>query len=360
MRRHLLVAAALLALLSPAKAADSTVSALSAASAFGGTELMYIVQSSADTKGTPAQMATYVYGLMSGDCTVTASAITCTKVNGVTFPSSFTSGGIPYASASGAISSSAALTANLPVIGGGAGAAPSVGTRSGNTTAFVTTTGTQTSGDCVKIDANGNHIANGSACGGGGSGVAPSYYVTGGAQWYPLNTGMISGTGAAMAVNTIYCAFGSVNASVTIKSLGMRVVTGQAVSNAQFAIYSFASTPTNTLTLVDSTASIATATNGANVSQAVANTTDTLSAGTLYAICVNTSVAGIVGVSYSTTSTGAAALIGSSTQISVSTQTNIIGKSIAQTFGTWPGTLSFSGMADVTSGVLPQIVFLVN
>jgi hypothetical protein len=53
------------------------------------------------------------------------------------------------------------------VIGGGAGAAPSVGTRSGNTTAYVTTTGTQTSGDCVQIDANGNHIANGSACGGG-------------------------------------------------------------------------------------------------------------------------------------------------------------------------------------------------
>jgi hypothetical protein len=40
--------------------------------------------------------------------------------------------------------------------------------RSGNTTTAVTTTGTQTNGDCVKIDANGNHIANGSACGSGG------------------------------------------------------------------------------------------------------------------------------------------------------------------------------------------------
>jgi hypothetical protein len=68
--------------------------------------------------------------------------------------------------AAGTLASSAALTANLPVIGGGAGVAPTVGTRSGNTTAYVTTTGTQTSGDCVKIDANGNHIANGSACGG--------------------------------------------------------------------------------------------------------------------------------------------------------------------------------------------------
>jgi hypothetical protein len=78
------------------------------------------------------------------------------------------SGGVPYFTATAdVIASSAALTANLPVIGGGAGAAPAVGTRSGNTTAYVTTTGTQTSGDCVKIDASGNHIANGSACGGG-------------------------------------------------------------------------------------------------------------------------------------------------------------------------------------------------
>lgn len=75
-----------------------------------------------------------------------------------------TSGGVPYFSSSSTWASSAALTANAPVIGGGAGSAPSVGTRSGNTTAFVTTTGTQTSGNCVSIDASGNHIANGAAC----------------------------------------------------------------------------------------------------------------------------------------------------------------------------------------------------
>lgn len=78
-----------------------------------------------------------------------------------------TSGGVLAYTASGTLASSGALTANLPVIGGGAGVAPTVGTRSGNTTAFVTTTGTLTSGDCVKIDANGNFIANGSACGSG-------------------------------------------------------------------------------------------------------------------------------------------------------------------------------------------------
>lgn len=95
--------------------------------------------------------------------------------NGGTGITSGTSGGIPYFSGSTTIASSAALTANLPVIGGGAGAAPTVGTRSGNTTAFVTTTGTQTSGRCVEIDANGNHIAAAAACGsGGGSGTINS------------------------------------------------------------------------------------------------------------------------------------------------------------------------------------------
>lgn len=93
--------------------------------------------------------------------------------NGGTGLTSGTSGGVLAYTAAGTLASSAALTANLPVIGGGAGVAPTVGTRSGNTTAYVTTTGAQTSGDCVSIDANGNHVAAGAACGtGSGGGVA--------------------------------------------------------------------------------------------------------------------------------------------------------------------------------------------
>lgn len=41
-------------------------------------------------------------------------------------------------------------------------------TFSGNGAALVTTTGAQTAGDCVTIDASGNHVASGAACGGGG------------------------------------------------------------------------------------------------------------------------------------------------------------------------------------------------
>ncbi len=76
-----------------------------------------------------------------------------------------TSGGIPYFSSGSTWATSSALTASLPVIGGGPGVAPTVGSRSGNTTQFVTTGGTQTSGDCVSIDGNGNHIAQGTPCG---------------------------------------------------------------------------------------------------------------------------------------------------------------------------------------------------
>ena len=103
-----------------------------------------------------------------------------------------TSGGIPYFSSTTTMASSGALTANLPVIGGGAGVAPTVGTRSGNTTAFVTTTGAQTSGNCVSIDASGNHIASGSSC---NSGTVTSIATTA-----PITGGTITTTG------TIACA----------------------------------------------------------------------------------------------------------------------------------------------------------
>lgn len=70
-----------------------------------------------------------------------------------------TSGGIPYFSSGSTWATSGALTANLPVIGGGAGTAPAVGSRTGNTTQFATSTGSQTANAFVKIDADGNHVA---------------------------------------------------------------------------------------------------------------------------------------------------------------------------------------------------------
>lgn len=89
------------------------------------------------------------------DCNSGGSGLTI----GTTTITSGTGGGVLYNNA-GVLANTAALTANLPVIGGGAGAM-TVGTRSGNSTQYVTTTGAQTSGNIVTIDANGNHIAGG-------------------------------------------------------------------------------------------------------------------------------------------------------------------------------------------------------
>lgn len=102
--------------------------------------------------------------------TITSGTWTGTTIavaNGGTGLTSGTSGGILAYTASGTLASSGALTANLPVIGGGAGAAPTVGTRSGNTTKFATSTGSLTNGNCVSLDASGNYVDAGAPCGSG-------------------------------------------------------------------------------------------------------------------------------------------------------------------------------------------------
>jgi hypothetical protein len=71
---------------------------------------------------------------------------------------------------------------------------------SGNTTKVATVTGTLTNGDCVKIDASGNLVANGSACGsGGGSGGGAVVYsdaglTLSGTAYVPFGGGQTSST----------------------------------------------------------------------------------------------------------------------------------------------------------------------
>jgi hypothetical protein len=108
--RRLCLAA--LALLSASAAhADSTVSALTAASALTGPELFYCVQSAADRKCTATQLQTFIGG--------------GTPTFPVTVAGTVTSGGIPYFSSTTVESSSGLLTANALIVGGGAGLAPS-------------------------------------------------------------------------------------------------------------------------------------------------------------------------------------------------------------------------------------------
>lgn len=91
-----------------------------------------------------------------GLISVAGSPVTSTGT--IAFTVAGTSGGIPYFNSATTWATSAALTANMPVIGGGAGVAPSVGTVSGNTTKFVTESGSVTSGNGVKADASGNLV----------------------------------------------------------------------------------------------------------------------------------------------------------------------------------------------------------
>ena len=104
--------------------------------------------------------------------TITAGIWNGTKIDvahGGTNLTSGTDGGILGYTSSGVLASSGTLTANLPVIGGGSGSTPTVGTRSGNTTKFATMSGSVTSGNCVKVDASGNLVDFGGACGGSGA-----------------------------------------------------------------------------------------------------------------------------------------------------------------------------------------------
>ena len=104
--------------------------------------------------------------------------------NGGTGLTTGTSGGIPGFTSTKTMASSAVIGAGLPVLGGGAGAAPTAGTRSGNSTKYVTTTGSLPNGDCVQIDSNGNFVDAGGACTTGGGGGTVTSALINQLAWY--------------------------------------------------------------------------------------------------------------------------------------------------------------------------------
>jgi hypothetical protein len=192
-----------------------------------------------------------------------------------------------------------------------------------------------------------------------GYGFPASYYVS--SNWYGglfYNTPLAGSQ--AVTANTVYCSFGMVTTSVTIKALGGWISTAVAASNGQFAVYSLAS---GTLTLVDSTASVATTSSAATVSQTVANTTDVLSPNVLYAFCANDDHA----VTWNAVNAGMAGMtVGSSTLSQVvkpSNASGIVGVQWSASLGTWASTEALSSTTNTTnaSGVItPYVVFEVN
>jgi len=200
-------------------------------------------------------------------------------------------------------------------------------------------------------------IINGISCGSTCTVTPPPYYLS--SNWYAPEGSFNMLTGSATTASTIYCEYGYVNAKVTIKGLGAYLVTGVATDTTQFAIYSQSG---GTLTLVDSTGSIASGTvqTASAISGTLGNTTDVLQPNVLYAFCENGNGA-MAFNSLSIAGTSQARLVGSATEGNVVSSTaNITGRSISQTYNTWPATIAESGMADVTASIVPNVVFRVN
>lgn len=181
----------------------------------------------------PATTTTYTFTLPSAAGTANQAFYTTGSgdmvygtlpvAGGGTGLSSGTSGGIPYYSGGTTLASSAALSANNPVFGGGAGGAPFTGTKSGNTTNLGTVSGTLVAGNCLKSDASGNIIDSGSPlCGAtgpiytgtdGGTGntktiTAPGFTLTSGSivmfTATASNTGTTSANINSSGAKTIY------------------------------------------------------------------------------------------------------------------------------------------------------------
>jgi hypothetical protein len=301
---------------------------------------------------------------------------TAAVAQGGTGITSGTSGGVLAFTASGTFASSGVLTAGLPVIGGGAGVAPTVGTVSGNTTEFATVSGTLTGGHCVSISA-GNFVDAGGVCttGGGGGTVSSStinylaYYAASGTTVTGLataNNGTLITSGAGVpsisstlpaAVQGNITALGTITTGVWNGTVIGSTYGGTGVNNGSSTItiggsVTFSGAYTATLTLTNTT-SVTLPTSGTLVNTAIATLSSLTSIGT---IGTGTWQGSVVGVTYGGTGiNGSSAangklLIGNGTGYTLANLT--AGNNVTVTNGS--GTIS---LASVPTGSDTYIAF---
>ncbi len=89
-----------------------------------------------------------------------------------------------------------------------------IAAKSGNGTTVATTTGSQTSGDCVNIDANGNHIASGYPCG-----AAKVIAPTGGDSTAAIQNAINATTNTVL----LSCGTYTISSTITIPSGGASI-----------------------------------------------------------------------------------------------------------------------------------------
>jgi hypothetical protein len=177
---------------------------------------------------------------LAGNFVTAGAAVTLTAIGAtnVTLPTSGTlmnqngtSGGIPYYNTSTSVQSTGALTANLPLFGGGAGAAPFSGTRLGNTTRAQMANGTTSAvtGDCVSYDANGNTQDSGQPC--GSANAAPVLLATLTASASSILTDVGSACGASGCFTNVYPTY-------TIRIVNVIATSPSATTSCQIQVYS--------------------------------------------------------------------------------------------------------------------------
>ena len=204
----------------------------------------------------------------------------------------------------------------------------------GNGAKVQLSTGTTTTNNCVKFDANGNTVDAGAACGGTFTPALPNY-IAGNTYLAQPYVGLATGS-----------AFGNTNASwmpvmvnktLTISAIGAKLITAESGQNCQFAIYaSNATTNKPTGSALASTANVST-TSAGNISGSVSLQ---LTANTLYfmgAMCSGTTAA-FEGFSITNDSLNGYLLGGSGMNGSGANagQIGLNYGTTGLTFGTWP------------------------
>jgi hypothetical protein len=247
LRRILLIAACLIALSPQAKAADSAVPAMTAAGAIADADLLYCVQSAADRKCTPVQLATYIFGKVSGSLSCTSGGA-CTVVTNANLTGDVTSSGntttyanVVPAAKGGAGTVTGALKANgaglvtqaacADLSNGATGCSTAVGTsgatigllNAANTWSNVQTfnanqlllAGVTGSTQCLQASTTGVVTGTGAVCGGAGSTGANPTATAGDVAVNGVATTFMRSDGAPAIQKTSASVFGLVKVDGT-------------------------------------------------------------------------------------------------------------------------------------------------
>jgi len=158
----------------------------------------------------------------------------------------------------------------------------------GNGVKTQLSTGSTTTNNCVKFDANGNTVDAGSACGGTFTPALPNYIA---GNTYLAQPYVALSTGGAFGNTNATWMPLYVNKTLTLSAIGSKLITADSGQNCQFAIYAAnATTNKPTGSALASTANIST-TSAGNISGSVSLQ---LTANTLYfmgAMCSGTTAA---------------------------------------------------------------------